>query len=110
MNSLRLHAVLGGRLHEVLGELVLADLDLSALGDRVEEDLGAEGLLAGLGDLGAVHVVLEAVLALEVAVHLVFDQLRRNRDLDLLEQLLDDLVASRASPGRTPSTAGDAAP
>ena len=80
-------------LHEVGGELVLADLDLFGLGDRVEQDLRAERLLARLGDLGAVRVVLEAVLALEVAVHLVVDQLLRNRDLDLLEQLVDDLVA-----------------
>ena len=55
----------------------------------------------GLGDLGAVHVVLEAALALEVAVHLVLDELRRDRDLDLLEQLLDELVAGCRRPGRT---------
>ena len=33
----RVHAVLGGTLHEVLRELVLADLDLLGLGDRVEQ-------------------------------------------------------------------------
>ena len=43
----RLHVVLGRALHEVLGELVLADLDLFLLDDRVEQDLAAERLLAG---------------------------------------------------------------
>ena len=62
-----------------------------------------------IGDLGAVHVVLEAVLALEVAVHLVVDQLLRHRDLDLLEQHVDDLVARlRALPERL--RLADAAP
>ena len=82
MNSLRLHAVLRGALHEVAGELVLADLDLLGLDDRVEQDLRAERLLARDDDLGAVGVVLEPALVLEVAVHLVFDELLRHRDLD----------------------------
>src|SRR6478735_7718847 len=63
---LRGHAVLGGRLHEVLRELVLRDLHVELLGDRVEQHLRAELLLACLGDLGAVHVVFETAFALEV--------------------------------------------
>ncbi len=39
------------------------------------------------------HLVLETAFALEVVVHLVLDELRRNGDLDLLEQHLDELVA-----------------
>src|SRR5690554_4979995 len=54
-----LHVVLGGTLDQVLGELVLADLDALCLHDGVEQDLAAERLLAGLGDLGAVGVVLD---------------------------------------------------
>ncbi len=69
------------------------DLHLLLLGDRVEQDLRAEGLLAGFGDLGAVRIVFEPALLLEVAVHLVVDEPLRNRDVDLLEQLVDDLVA-----------------
>jgi hypothetical protein len=55
--------------------------------------MGAERLLARLGDLGAVHLVFETVLVLEVTVHLVFDELGGNGDLDALQQLVDDLVA-----------------
>ena len=106
---LRSHAVLRGGLHEVLRELVLRDLDVDLLGDRVEQHLRLELLLAGLGDLGAVHVVLETAFALEVVVHLVLDELRRNRDLDLLEQLLDELVA-RGGALREDATAGRRAP
>src|SRR6185312_13777710 len=89
----RFHVVLGGALHEVLGELVLADLDLLLLGDDIQQDLAAEGLLAGLRDLGAVHVVFEPVLVLEVTVHLVEHELLRNGDVERLEQFVDDLVA-----------------
>ena len=103
----RLHAVLRGALDEVLRELVLADLDLLRLDDRVEQDLGAERLLARLGDLGAVLVVLEAVLVLEVTVHLVVDELRRNGDLDALEQLVDDLVAGLGALAERPSSLRD---
>ena len=42
----RLHVVLGRTLYEVLGELVLADLDLFLLGDDIQQNLAAEGLLA----------------------------------------------------------------
>ena len=62
----RVHAVLLGAHDEVLDELGLLDLDLELLGDGVEEELGPEGLAGALVDLGAVLVVLEAVLALEV--------------------------------------------
>src|SRR5690606_31902845 len=89
----RLHAVLGGCLHEVGGELVLADLHVLGLGDRVEQQLALEHLLALLGDLGAVHVVCETVLVLEVAVHLVVDEALRNRDVGLLDEQLHELVA-----------------
>ena len=87
------HAVLRRTLHEVLGELVLADLDLLGLGDRVEHDLGLEGLGAGLGDLGAVLVVLEAALGLEVTVHLVLDDAVGDRHVDELDELVDEQVA-----------------
>ena len=39
-------------------------------------------------------VVLEAVLGLEVIVHLVLDELRRHGNVDLLEQRVDELVTS----------------
>ena len=48
------------------------------------------GLLA---DLGAVLVVLQAALGLEVTVHLGLDDTRRDGDLDCLEQLLEQPVA-----------------
>src|SRR5699024_769905 len=47
-----------------------------------------------LGHLGAVLVVLEAVLALQVTVDLVLDDPGRDRRVDALEQRLEDLVAS----------------
>ena len=81
------------RLHEVLRELVLADPISSCSAIASKQELRAEGLLARLGDLGAVHVVLEAVLALEVAVHLVVDELLRDRDSTCVEQRVGDLVA-----------------
>ena len=90
---LRLHAVLLRALHEVLRELVLRDADALLLGDGVEEQLRPEGLLARLGDLGAVHVVLEPALGLEVAVHLVVDELLRDGHVHLGEQGVGDLVA-----------------
>ena len=44
-------------------------------------------------DLGAVLVVLEAVLALEVGVDLGLDDAVGHRDLDGLEEVLEHLVA-----------------
>ena len=72
----------------------MADLDLFLLNDGVEEDLRTESLLAGDDYLCAVLVVFEAVLVLEVTVNFVFNKLLGNGDLDGLEQLVNDLVAS----------------
>src|SRR5690606_22899705 len=88
------HAVLARCLNQVLGELFLRDLDLEVLRDPVEEELRAELLLAGFLDLGAVGVVLETVLLLEVTVHLVLDEGLGNGDVGGFEELLDELVAS----------------
>ncbi len=55
------------------------------------------GLLA---DLGAVLVVLEATLGLQVTVHLGLDDAGRDRDLDGLEQLLEQRVAGLDGLGR----------
>ena len=73
--------------------LGLLDVDLLLLGDRVEEELRLEGLARVGLDLGAVLVVLEAVLALEVGVDLGLHDAVGDRDLDGLEQQLEDLVA-----------------
>ena len=67
--------------------------DLELLGDGVEEELGLERLAGALVDLGAVLVVLEAVLALEVAVDLGLDDAVGDGDLDGVEEVLEDLVA-----------------
>ncbi len=40
------------------------------------------------------HVILEALLVLEVAMHLIEHELLGDRDVEGLEQLVDDLVAS----------------
>ena len=78
---------------EELDELLLLDLHLLLLGDRVEQELGLEALAGALVDLGAVLVVLEATLALEVAVHLGLDDALGDRHLDLVEDGLEELVA-----------------
>ena len=87
------HAVLLGAHHEVLDELGLLDPDLELLGDGVEEELGLERLAGALVDLGAVLVVVEAVLALEVLVHLGLDDAVGHGHVDGLEQVLEHLVA-----------------
>ena len=109
---LRLHAVALGLEQDLLGELVLIDLGLPLIGDRVEQQLGLHrllGLLAGLG----VPLLASLALRLEELCHLLVvvpecvhdlmlltldlfcDDLLRQRDLDLGEQLLEDLVADR---------------
>ena len=50
----RIHAVLLGAHQQVLDELLLGDLDLFLLDDRVEQELGADRLARLVGDLGAV--------------------------------------------------------
>ena len=64
------HAVLLGRLHQVLKQFVLSDLNLFLFGEFVEQNLHTERAGGRFGDLGAVSVVLFATLLLEVA----FDQ------------------------------------
>ncbi len=63
----------------------------SAIG--VEQELGLERLAGALVDLGAVLVVLEAVLALEVLVHLGLDDAVGHGHVDGLEEVLEHLVA-----------------
>lgn len=65
----------------------------SGLDDRVEQELGLQGLAGLAADLGAVLVVVQAVLALEVLVHLRVHERLGHGDLDGLQQLLEDLVA-----------------
>ena len=89
----RVHAVLLGAHDEVLDELGLLDPDLELLGDGVEEELGLQRLAGALLDLGAVLVVVEAVLALEVLVHLGLDDAVGHGHVDGLEQVLEHLVA-----------------
>ena len=62
-------------------------------------ELGLEALAGALVDLGAVLVVLEATLALEVAVHLGRDDALGDRHLDLVEDGLEQLVAGRDALG-----------
>ncbi len=66
---------------------------LELLGDRVEQELGPQGLAGALLHLGAVLVVLEAVLTLEVLVHLGLDDAVGHGHVDRLEQVLEHLVA-----------------
>ena len=79
-------------MHEVRGQFVLLDLDLGF--SAIESSRICDGRSCGaLVDLGAVRVVLEAVLALEVLVHLGLDELSGHGNVDLLEELVEDLVA-----------------
>ena len=80
-------------MYEVLRELVLADLHFFGFCDRVEQNLLAKRLLTRLSDLGAVHVVFESTLTLEVAVHLILDDGGGDGNLDRPEELLDELLA-----------------
>ena len=89
----RVHAVLLRATDDVLDQLVLLDLDLFLLGDGVEQELGLSALRVLGVDLGAVLVVLEAALALEVAVHLGLDDAVGDRHLDGLDEVLQHLVA-----------------
>ena len=78
----RVHAVLLRAGDDVLDQLLLVDGHLDLLGHGVEQQLGLERLARLDLDLGAVLVVLEPVLALQVAVHLVGDDAVRHRHVD----------------------------
>src|SRR5699024_7590325 len=78
---------------QVFDELGLADLDILGFGDGIEDELGAQVALGLLGDLGAVLVIIETVLGLEVTLDLVVDDLGRNGTLEGLDEVLEDLVA-----------------
>src|SRR5665647_1206809 len=86
------HAVLLGRHHEVLDQLGLADADLLLLGDRVEQELRTHGPPGVLVDLGAVLVILEAALTLEVLVDLGRDERVGDGNLGVGQQVIKDLV------------------
>ena len=64
------HAVLLGGLHHVVEQFVLSDLNVFLLGNRVEQNLGAERLFRRFHDLGAVSVVGLASLLLKVPLNL----------------------------------------
>ena len=63
------------------------------LDDLVEQELRRDLLTRRSGDLGAVLVIVETVLALEVVRHLFGDDGLGHRDVELLEEDLEDLVA-----------------
>ncbi len=107
---LRLQTGLGGQLDDRRGEVLLGDLDLLGLGDRVQQELAAQrhlralvqlgvelllglalaGQVLGQAELGALQLLLDAVPA---GVRLVVHHRVRHRDLDPLQQRLDDPVA-----------------
>ena len=109
---LRVLAGLLGATHEVLGELALVDAELLLLGDLVEDELRGDGVADAALELG-LELLLGLALVLEVLLHgdagvgeLLLDVLATGvelvghdrvgqRDVDLLEQLLEDGVARR---------------
>ena len=77
----RVHAVLARRVHQVVEQLVLADLISSCSASVSRRIWLRSAVVRLLAHLGAVLVVLEPTLALEVTVHLGLDDTRRDRDL-----------------------------
>ena len=88
----RVHSILRCRLDEVLGEFVLRDLNFELLDECIQKNLGLQRLLGRLNDLGAVLVVIELAFLLEVTVDLVIDDALGQRNRDILQELLDELV------------------
>src|SRR5450830_1267558 len=88
----RVNPVLARRAHEVVEQLVLVDLDLEVLRERVEQDLVAQRRRGLLPDLDAVLGVVDATLGLQVTRHLGLDDALRDRDLRGGDQLLEELV------------------
>src|SRR5699024_704519 len=85
-------AVLLGGADEEFEQFVLFQVDGDLLAQRVQDQLTAQGLGGLLGDLFAVLVVLEAVLALQVLVHLGLDHAAGQREVDGFEQVVQELV------------------
>ena len=107
---LRLDAVLTRLQHQALGHVVLADLDLELVGDRVNQQLRLDRLLRVLACVGVelfaaaallgqrlgqpILVVVEAVqCVMHRLVDLRLHDRLRQRHLHLLEQRLDGRVA-----------------
>ena len=94
----RVHAVLAGGGDDVVDQLVLADVDFFLFGDGVEDDFVLEGA-GGVGLdlcavlLGVVLAFTVAVALLEVGFELLFNHRVRNRNLNELNELVQDLVA-----------------
>ena len=104
------HAGAGRAADDLVGELGVGDPELLLVGDGVEHELGLDGRLGAVLELG-VELLVRLALALEVALEgraaalqlllrgalapgqLGVDDRLRQRDLDLLEQGLEDLVA-----------------
>ena len=75
-----------------MAQFVLGHLNLEALHECVQKNLGLQRLLGRFNDLSAVLVVIELAFLLEVTVDLVIDDALGQRNRDILKELLDELV------------------